>query len=46
MLPTLRVLVCIAIGAVAVGNGALAQQSPKQIKLSVAQIEAYLRARA
>jgi len=44
MLPTLRVLVCIAIGAVAVGNGALAQQSPKQIKLSVAQIEAYLAA--
>ena len=42
MLPTLPVLVCIAIGTVAVG--ALAQQSPKQIKLSAAQIEAYLAA--
>ena len=42
MLPTLRVLVCIASGALAVCNGALAQQSPKQIKLSATQIEAYL----
>ena len=44
MRPTLRVLICIAIGALAIGNGALAQQSPKQIKLSATQIEAYLAA--